>query len=157
MMVMDENRHLGDSYRHHSPKGTTCTNLSDLATMIQRDRNHPSIIMWSMCNEEGLQGTSEGARIFSAMMDVVHRYDSTRPITCAMNNGWLKPGIADVEDIIGVNYNYPRFDAIHQRHPHKAMFGSEDSNQKTTRGEYAADRPTAGRVAITWPRRPGCR
>ena len=86
-------------------QGTTATNLSDLATMIQRDRNHPSIIMWSMCNEEGLQGTPEGARIFSAMMDVVHRYDRTRPITSAMNAGWLKPGIADVEDIIGVNYN----------------------------------------------------
>ena len=105
MLVMDENRHLGDSYSHHSPQGTTATNLSDLATMIQRDRNHPSIIMWSMCNEEGLQGTPEGARIFSAMKEVVHRYDRTRPITCAMNSGWLKPGIADVEDIIGVNYN----------------------------------------------------
>jgi beta-galactosidase len=51
MMVMDENRHLGDSYNHHSPPGTTYTNLQDLAEMIQRDRNHPSIIMWSMCNE----------------------------------------------------------------------------------------------------------
>ena len=54
MLVMDENRHLGDAYSHHSPKGTTANDLSDLATMIQRDRNHPSIIMWSMCNEEGL-------------------------------------------------------------------------------------------------------
>jgi beta-galactosidase len=140
MLVMDENRHLGDSYAAHSPKGTSYTNLSDLATMIQRDRNHPSIIMWSMCNEEGLQGTEEGARIFSAMMDVVHRYDQTRPITCAMNNGWLKPGIADVEDIIGVNYNYQRYDEIHKRHPRKAMFGSETQNQKTTRGEYVEDR-----------------
>ena len=60
MMVMDENRHLGDTYLHQSPRGTTATNLSDLATMIQRDRNHPSIIMWSMCNEEGLQGTPGG-------------------------------------------------------------------------------------------------
>jgi beta-galactosidase len=48
--------------------------------MIQRDRNHPSIIMWSMCNEEGLQGTPEGAQIFLTMKDVVHRYDQTRPI-----------------------------------------------------------------------------
>lgn len=140
MMVMDENRHLGDSYLHHSPRGTTCTNFSDLAAMIQRDRNHPSIIMWSMCNEEGLQGTAEGARIFSAMMEVVHRYDRTRPVTCAMNNGLLKPGIADVEDIIGVNYNIQTYDAIHQRHPGKAMFGSETANNKTARGKYAEDR-----------------
>jgi len=140
MLVMDENRHLGDSYRHHSLPGTTATNLSDLATMIQRDRNHPSIIMWSMCNEEGLQGTPEGAGIFSAMKDAVHRYDRSRPVTCAMNSGFLKPGIADVEDIIGINYNWNKYDAIHRAHPAKAMFGSEDTNDKTTRGEYADDR-----------------
>jgi beta-galactosidase len=145
MLVMDENRHLGDCYSHHSPKGTTATNLSDLACMIQRDRNHPSIIMWSMCNEEGLEGTPEGARIFSAMMEVVHRYDRTRPITCAMDKGWLQPGIADVEDIIGVNYNGGSYDAIHQRHPDKAMFGSEDTNDKTTRGEYVDDRTNGWR------------
>jgi beta-galactosidase len=140
MLVMDENRHLGDCYSHHSPSGTAATNLSDLTCMILRDRNHPSIIMWSMCNEEELQGTPEGAGIFSAMMEVVHRYDRTRPITCAMNAGWLKPGIADVEDIIGVNYSPGSYDAIHQRHPRNAMFGSEDTNDKTTRGEYVDDR-----------------
>jgi len=145
LMVMDENRHLGDAYTHHSPEGTTCTNLIDLATMIQRDRNHPSIIIWSMCNEEGLQKTEEGAAIFSAMKEVVHRYDKTRPITCAMNGGWLGPGIADVEDIIGINYNYNKYDAIHLRHPNQAMFGSETANNKTTRGEYVSD-PTNGWV-----------
>jgi len=143
MMVMDENRHLGNSYLSHSPKGTTATNLSDLATMIQRDRNHPSIIMWSMCNEEGMQGSQEGADIFAAMMKVVHQYDATRPITSAMNGGLLTNGDADVEDIVGVNYNTPKYDAIHSRRPDKAMFGSEDTNQKTTRGEYADD-PTNG-------------
>jgi beta-galactosidase len=145
MMVMDENRHLGDTYTHHSPKGTAFTNLSDLATMIQRDRNHPSIIMWSMCNEEGLQKTPEGAAIFSAMKEVVRRYDQTRPVTCAMNEGWLGPGIADVEDIIGVNYSVKKYDDIHQKHPRQAMFGSETANNKTTRGEYASD-PTNGWV-----------
>jgi beta-galactosidase len=146
MMVMDENRHLGDSYLSHSPRGTSVTNtdaLSDLATMIRRDRNHPSIIMWSMCNEEGLQGSPEGAAIFTKMMQTVHHYDTTRPITSAMNNGWLANGDADVEDIIGVNYNTERYDRIHARHPDKAMFGSEDTNQKTTRGEYVND-PTNG-------------
>jgi beta-galactosidase len=141
MLVMDENRHLGDSYLDHSPVGTTATNLSDLACMIQRDRNHPSIIMWSLCNEEGLlEGTPEGARIFSAMMEVVHRYDRTRPITCAMDKGWFQPGIADVEDVIGDNYNEKSYDAIHQAHPDKTLFGSEDTNEKTTRGEYVDDR-----------------
>ncbi len=141
MMVMDENRHFGDSYVHHSPKGTTATNLADLATMILRDRNHPSIIMWSMCNEEPLQGSPEGAAIFKAMMKVVHQYDNTRPITSAMVGGFLtSSNDADVEDIVGVNYNVEKYDAIHKRNPGKAMFGSEDTNQKTTRGQYADDK-----------------
>jgi beta-galactosidase len=146
MMVMDENRHLGDDYRHHSPKGTKADNLSDLATMIQRDRNHPSIILWSMCNEEGLQGSPEGAAIFTKMMAVVHKYDKTRPITSAMNGGIdAKKGDADVEDIIGVNYHesQKQFDEFHQRHPDKPMFGSEDTNDKTARGEYVEDKVKA--------------
>ena len=140
MMVMDENRHLGDTYIDHSPSGTPATNLADLATMIQRDRNHPSIIMWSMCNEEPLQSTQEGANIFAAMMKVVHQFDRSRPITSAMNGGLMTNGDADVEDIVGVNYNTSAYDAIHRRRPDKPMFGSEDTNQKTTRGQYVDDR-----------------
>ena len=142
MLVMDENRHLGDCYDHHSPPGTTFTNLEDLAYMIQRDRNHPSVIMWSMCNEEGIkgmEGSPEGAKIFSAMMAEVHKYDRTRPITCAMDSGWLTPGFAEVEDIIGVNYSYPRYDDIHKAHPGKSMFGSETANNKTARSVYEHD------------------
>jgi beta-galactosidase len=77
------------------------------------------------------------------MMEVVHRYDRSRPVTSAMNRGWRTRGIADAEDLIGVNYNVTAFDSIHQYHPDKAMFGSEDTNDKTTRGEYADD-PTNG-------------
>ena len=143
MLVMDENRHLGDCYNHHSPPGTTCTNFADLDYMIQRDRNHPSVIMWSMCNEEGIkgmEGSPEGAGIFSAMMQEVHRFDRTRPITCAMDSGWLGHGFAGVEDLIGVNYSYQHYDEIHQAHPDKPMFGSETANNKTARGNYAYDR-----------------
>jgi len=141
MMVMDENRHFGDTYVHHSPKGTTATNLPDLATMILRDRNHPSIILWSMCNEEPLQGSPEGAAIFTAMMRVVHQYDNSRPISSAMVGGFFTAtNDADVEDVVGVNYNANKYDDIHNRQLDKAMFGSEDTNQKTTRGEYADDK-----------------
>lgn len=143
LMVMDENRHLGDARTMKSPRGTTFTNHSDLATMIQRDRNHPSIIMWSMCNEETLQGTVEGQHLFTNMMNVVHLYDTTRPVTCAMVGGLLTNGIADVDDIVGINYNTGRYDAIHKRYPNKALFGSEDTNDKTTRGEYKSN-PAAG-------------
>ena len=145
MMVMDENRHLGDAETPKSPSGTTCTNFSEIDTMILRDRNHPSIIMWSLCNEEKLQGKPEGAKLFSTMMQEVHRLDTTRPITCAMSGGWLTNGIADVEEIVGVNYNTQVYDKVHQRYPQKAIFGSEDTNEKTTRGEYADDRATGMR------------
>jgi beta-galactosidase len=141
MMVMDENRHLGDAYTSHSPHGTTATNLSDLATMILRDRNHPSIIMRSLCNEEGLRQRPEGKRMFAAMVRVVHRYDNTRPVTCAINSDSLTNKISD-EDIIGVNYRYRDYDKIHEANPRFAMFGSEANNQKTTRGEYAGDKET---------------
>ncbi len=142
MLVMDENRHLGDPQTPKTPSGSTYTNFSDLDTMILRDRNHPSIIMWSMCNEEKLQGKPEGARIFSAMMQSVHQLDTTRPITCAMSGGWLTNGMADVEDIVGINYSTKVYDAVHKRYPHKALFGSEDTNEKTTRGQYANDKKT---------------
>ncbi len=137
MLVMDENRHLGDTYSDHTASGTEYTNLSDLSEMILRDRNHPSIIMWSMCNEEGLEGSPEGAKIFSAMMDVVHKYDTTRPITCAMNGGWFDPGFATVEELMGVNYSPNIYDRFHQEHPTMPMFGSETASTLTTRGEYA--------------------
>jgi beta-galactosidase len=143
MLVMDENRHLGDAQGPKTPSGNAGTNFSDLDTMILRDRNHPSIIMWSMCNEEGLQGKPEGAKIFTAMRNEVRRFDQTRPVTSAMNAGWLATnGIADVEDIIGMNYNTQQYDRVHRRHPHKAIFGSEDTNEKTTRGEYVNDKDT---------------
>jgi beta-galactosidase len=131
MLVMDENRHLGNS----------SSVLEEVASLVQRDRNHPSVIMWSMCNEESRQGSAEGTRIFSAMMEVVRRCDPTRPISSAMNGGWLEPvNFGQVEDLVGVNYFPDRYDAIHERHPSKPMFGSETASTLTTRGEYVDDK-----------------
>ena len=140
MLVMDENRHLGDTYTDHTATETEYSNLGDLADMILRDRNHPSIIMWSMCNEEGLEGSEEGARIFSAMMNVVHKYDATRPISSAMNGGWFEPGFATVEDLMGVNYSPNVYSRFHQAHPKMPMFGSETASTESTRGEYSDDK-----------------
>ncbi len=131
MLVMDENRKLGDSAEI----------LSQVASMVLRDRNHPSVIIWSMCNEEGRQGTPQGARQFSTMKEVVLKHDTTRPISSAMNGGWLAPmGLANVEDLVGVNYYPEQYGAIHKAHPGKPMFASETASTLTTRGEYANDR-----------------
>jgi beta-galactosidase len=141
MLVMDENRHLGDAYGHHSPPGTKADDLSDLSTMIRRDRNHPSVIMWSLCNEEGLRGRPEGMKLFDAMTKVVHRYDQTRPITSAINGSWITRGVHD-EDLLGVNYHFREYDAFHAGNPDLPMFASEGMNEKTTRGEYVDDATT---------------
>ena len=64
MLVMDETRHLGDTYRPKTSRGTSVSDLGDLKEMVMRDRNHPSIIQWSLFNEEGLQGSEEGRAYF---------------------------------------------------------------------------------------------
>lgn len=129
MVVMDENRHLGSSPEI----------LDQVESMVRRDRNHPSIVMWSMCNEEGRQGSPEGAKMFSAMMDVVHRFDTTRPISCAMNGGWGS-GITLVEDLQGFNYSPNEYDPFHRARPTMPIFASETASHVSDRGEYADDR-----------------
>ncbi|HEY5508445.1 MAG TPA: sugar-binding domain-containing protein, partial [Paludibacter sp.] len=71
MLVLDENRHLSSSE----------DGLKDLATMLYRDRNHPSIFMWSLENEEAMQGTVMGARIMETMVNTAHKIDPTRKVT----------------------------------------------------------------------------
>jgi beta-galactosidase len=133
MLVMDENRHLGDS----------TDNLAEVASMVLRDRNHPSIIMWSMCNEQPQAGTEAGGRVFAAMKDTVLKYDRTRPVSSAMNSGWFGHGFTDVEDLMGVNYNIEVYDRFHRQHPTLPMFASETASTTTTRGEYANNRQKA--------------
>jgi beta-galactosidase len=139
MVVMDETRHLGDTSLPKTPRGTKATVLSELKSMLPRDRNHPSVIMWSMCNEEPLQGSPEGAAIFAAMKAVVRRLDPTRPVTEAMNGGWGR-GITDVTDLQGINYGIFSYDRFHEQFPKLPVFGSETASTVSTRGIYANDR-----------------
>ena len=145
MLVMDEARHLGDTYRTKTPRGTPASDLSDLREMVMRDRNHPSIIMWSMCNEEPLQGNADGARIFSAMRQATLDLDPTRPVTSAMNGGWGQ-GITLVEDLMGGNYHPFDYDSFHKNFPAIPLYGSETASAVSTRGEYVND-PVKGYVS----------
>jgi len=139
MVVMDENRHLGNATGGKTPSGTSTGDFPELREMIQRDRNHPSIVIWSMCNEEPLQGTTEGGRIFAGMMKEVHKWDTTRPCSCAMNGSWGE-GISLVEDLQGGNYDPSGYDGFHAKFPDKPFFGSETASAVSTRGEYVNDR-----------------
>jgi len=144
MLVMDENRHLGDTFNMKTSRGTPYSDMSELDSMVLRDRNHPSIILWSMCNEEPLQSTPEGARIFSAMRQETLRLDPSRPVSCAMNDG--RPlGIALVEDIRGFNYGPGDYAGYHQQFPTMPLYGSEVGSSTETRGIYADD-PAKGYV-----------
>lgn len=129
MLVMDENRYLL----------ATEEGLADLAAMIRRDRNHPSVIMWSMCNEEFLQGTEVGARILRRMVRLAHDLDPTRPTICAVSGHWDKGGYAEATDLMGCNYNVNLYDEFHASLPHLPMLGSETCSTVTTRGVYARD------------------
>ncbi|WP_246188190.1 beta-galactosidase GalA [Paenibacillus tengchongensis] len=131
MLVMDENRKLDSS-----PNG-----LSQLERMLYRDRNHPSIIIWSLENEEVLEGTVTGARILKTLADTTRRIDPTRPTCAALNHGWYENGYNDAVEITG--YNYGHRDHLdlrdHAQHPERLMIGSECASYTATRGIYEDD------------------
>ncbi len=145
MIVMDENRQFGDTYAGKASMDTPASDLSDLKEEILRDRNHPSIIMWSLCNEEGIQYSAAGKRIGEAMKKVVNELDGSRPVTAAMNGGHGQ-GLSTVMDLEGVNYNPGVYDMHHRDHPNQPVYGSETASAVSTRGIYAND-PVKGYVS----------
>ena len=154
MLVMDETRHLGDTYGQKATDKTPYSDLSDLKSMVLEQRNHPSVIMWSLANEEGQQRTKYGAQIFAAMKAAVRQLDPTRPTTSAMNGGFTKEGFISVEDLLGMNYHNAEFAKVHQDFSNLMIFGSEDVNAKTSRGTRAASRET-GRCSAFGDDAPG--
>jgi beta-galactosidase len=141
MLVMDENRHLGDTYAGKAPANTAATDLSALSAMILRDRNHPSVILWSICNEEDIQGTADGGRIALAMKKRINELDGSRPVTAAMNGGHgTAKGFSSVLDVEGFNYFVDQYVPYHKSHPKLPIFASETSSALATRGIYANDK-----------------
>ncbi|MFD0673879.1 beta-galactosidase GalA [Cohnella sp. GCM10027633] len=130
LLVMDENRKLDSSAR----------GLSELTSMIVRDRNHPSIVLWSLENEEVLEGTVMGARIVKTMAETARKLDPTRPTLAAMNHGWDTGGYVDSLDIVGYNYGHRGADVDGRRKsPNRRIVGSESASYTTTRGAYEDD------------------
>lgn len=145
MLVMDENRHPGSTVAVKAWVGQPYHNTWHVESMVLRDRNHPSVIMWSMWNEEwGIQSDAYGREMMAYLIKAVHRHDETRPVTCADNSGlgkrgWLQ-GVGASEDILGVNYNYGDYDWLHHAYPDKMIFGSEIGSNLECRGIYHSNK-----------------
>ncbi len=128
LLVMDETRQMSSD-----PEG-----MSQLTRMVRQGRNHPSIILWSIGNEEIHRGTETGARIAETMKRRVYELDGTRPVTEAFN-GRFGQGASRVLDVQGCNYYLDEIDAFHATHPDTPMIGTETASTVMTRGEYVRD------------------
>jgi beta-galactosidase len=131
MMMMCETRQMSSS-----PEG-----LAQLEAMIKRYRNSPSIILWSIGNEEWqLQDwmAEEGAKIATTMVRRCHELDPTRVVSAAVN-GDNEKGVSEAFDVIGFNYNLKFPDKYHQEHPARPLYGSETASALSTRGVYSTD------------------
>ena len=129
MMVMCETRMMSSN-----PEG-----LGQLERMIRKYRNHPSIIIWSLGNEEREQGTPRGVKIISSMKRLAKELDPSRPVTLAMNGSWGK-GASAVVDVQGFNYFVGNIDDFHKQFPNQPTTGSETASTVATRGIYANDK-----------------
>jgi beta-galactosidase len=110
----------------------------DFRDMIRRDRNHPSIIFWSIGNEIPEQGRSNGWETAKFLTGLAHQEDATRPTTSAFNNwmGAIKNHLADNVDVPGFNYQPMHYEQIQKEHPTWVIFGSETESCVSSRGVY---------------------
>jgi beta-galactosidase len=112
--------------------------LSQLERMVRRFRNAPSVVLWSLGNEEPEQGNSRGIRTVSSMKRLIRHLDPTRLVTVAQNGAFGK-GISAVVDVQGFNYVEESIDAFHKAFPKQPMIGTETASTLCTRGIYAND------------------
>jgi beta-galactosidase len=131
VMMMCETRQMSSN-----PEG-----MAQLETMVKRYRNSPSIILWSIGNEEWQlqkEMAEEGAKIAATMVRRCHELDPTRVISAAVN-GDNEKGVSDAFDVIGFNYNLTFPDKFHKDHPKRPIYGSETASAICTRGVYTTD------------------
>jgi len=130
MLVLDENRLMGSNEEH----------LQTLERFMKRDRDHPSVVLWSLGNEEwAIESNIKGARVGSTMQAFAQHLDSSRAFTAAISGGW-DDGTGRVMQVMGYNYiTQGDIDKHHAQFPWQAGIGTEESNTRGTRGVYVTD------------------
>lgn len=136
ILVFDE---AFDKWNGFLPDGTGWKD--DLDRFLRRDRNHPSVIIWSVGNEVGVyQSTEYGATIIKPMIDLVHALDPTRPATASLertrpgqNNDrtpWMPlPPMTRYMDVFSLNYQSVYYEKDHEYYPDKVFVGGEVTNR----------------------------
>ena len=145
MLVMDESRLMGSDSQ----------NMKKWDDQIRRDRNHPSVAIWCVANEQFMvQDTPQAASVARTMQDYVKQLDPTRPVTYASPEDDVFRGINSVIEVRGWNYHYgPQMDRYHAAHPTLPNLGTEQASVVGTRGIYENDK-ARGYVAaydVVWP------
>ncbi|GAB3859269.1 beta-galactosidase GalB [Hymenobacter terrigena] len=110
----------------------------DLVNMVHRDRNHPSVILWSIGNEVPDQSNANSTMLTKRLQDIVHREDPTRPVGAGMNryDDGFKFGMATTLDIPGFNYKPSRYAEAVAKLPQGFLLGSETASTVSSRGVY---------------------
>jgi beta-galactosidase len=111
----------------------------DLEDLILRDRNHPSVFMWSIGNEIREQFDSTGIALTKELVDIVKRFDNTRPVTAALTETDTAKNFiyqANALDVLGWNYNDKNYPDVLKKYPNQIFIASETNSAIATRGHY---------------------
>ena len=146
VLVMNENRHMGDSEEV----------LAEVESLVRRDRNHPSVIIWSLKNEALKQGLKVAKKQTQAMYDVIKRLDPTRPTISGVSGvgslgGARTPDETSLfEDLLNLSevidargFNPDNQDEYHAENPERPIVAQETGHGLTTRGVYDENREKA--------------